>query len=75
MFRVVAVLLAFGALGAAGSAPAPADSASLNVASTHAYLTASYEALHAVVGTWPAVEASIHRLDVQIAVLRCCSQI
>jgi hypothetical protein len=66
MFRALAVLSALCAMLAAGSAPAPADAASLDVASTHAYLTASYRALHAVVGTWPAVEASIHRLDVRL---------
>ena len=66
MFRAVAVLLALGAMLAAGSAPASADAASLDVASTHAYLTASYRALHGVVSTWPAVEASIHRLDVRL---------
>ena len=66
MFRALAVLSALCAMLAAGSVPASADAASLDVASTHAYLTASYRALHGVVGTWPAVEASIHRLDVRL---------
>jgi hypothetical protein len=66
MFRALAVLSALCAVLAAPAAPASADATSLDVASTHAYLTASYRALHAVVDTWPAVEASIHRLDVRL---------
>ncbi|MGH2911391.1 MAG: hypothetical protein ACRDJ3_02835 [Solirubrobacteraceae bacterium] len=34
-----------------------------DVASTHAYLTAGYTALHATVATWPTVEANIHKLN------------
>lgn len=55
------LLLALGIAPALSSAPASASS--LDVASTHAYLVAGYRALHATVTQWPAVEASIHRLD------------
>jgi hypothetical protein len=47
-------------------APATAGATSRDVASTHAYLTASYRALHAAVSTWSSVEASIHRLDLRL---------
>lgn len=47
-----------------GAAPASACAASQqDIASTHRALVAAYKATHAVVGTWPAVEASMHRLD------------
>lgn len=47
-------------------APAPAGAASRDLASTHAYLAASYTLLHSAVSTWPAVEASIHKLDLRL---------
>jgi hypothetical protein len=44
--------------------PASASATSQDVASTHAYLVASYGALHAADSTWSSsVEASIHRLQ------------
>lgn len=45
--------------------PATAGATSQDVASTHAYLVASYAALHATVTTWSSVEASIHKLDLR----------
>jgi hypothetical protein len=47
-------------------APATAGAASRDLASTHAYLAASYKLLHAAVSTWSSVEASIHRLDLRL---------
>ncbi len=49
------------ATGASTAAAAPRD-----VASTHAYLTATYAVLHAAVSTWPTVESSIHKLDLRL---------
>jgi hypothetical protein len=46
--------------------PAEAGATSRDLASTHAYLVASYRALHATVSTWSSVEASIHRLDLRL---------
>ncbi|HWY89099.1 MAG TPA: hypothetical protein VNY31_00355 [Solirubrobacteraceae bacterium] len=46
-------------------APATAGATSRDIASTHAYLAASYKVLHAAVTTWSSVEASIHRLDLR----------
>jgi hypothetical protein len=51
---------------AATIAPASATAAPRDVASTHAYLTATYEVLHAAVSTWPTVESSIHKLDLRL---------
>jgi len=62
MLRRVSILIA---VLAVALAPATADAASRDVASTHTYLTASYRVLHAAVTTWSSVEASIHRLDLQ----------
>lgn len=56
---IVAVVLTLG-LAPAGATAAPQD-----VASTHAYLVASYTLLHAVVSKWSAVEADIHKLDLK----------
>jgi hypothetical protein len=60
MRRCAAVLAAVFALTAvpAGAVTTPRD-----IASTHTYLAATYRVLHAAVGTWPSVEASIHRFD------------
>jgi hypothetical protein len=44
----------------------PSGAASRDLASTHAYLAASYKLLHAAVSTWSSVEASIHRLDLRL---------
>jgi hypothetical protein len=68
MLRRAAILIA---TLAAAIPPATADAASQNatsqdVASTHAYLAASYTVLHAAVSTWSSVEASIHRLDLRL---------
>lgn len=56
---ILAVVLTVG-LAPAGAAAAPGD-----VASTHAYLVAAYDALHATVTTWSSVEAQIHKLDLR----------
>jgi len=64
MLRRAAILTAV--LAVAG-APTTADAASRDAASTHTYLAASYRVLHAAVGTWSSVEASIHRLDQRFA--------
>lgn len=47
-------------------APATASAAPRDVVSTRAYLTATYEVLHAAVSTWPTVESSIHKLDLRV---------
>jgi hypothetical protein len=49
-----------------GAAPATASTTPQDAASTHAYLVASYAALHAVVSKWPSIEVDIHRLDVSL---------
>jgi len=64
MLRRAAILTVV--LAVAG-APTTADAASRDAASTHTYLAASYRVLHAAVGTWSSVEASIHRLDQRFA--------
>lgn len=46
--------------------PAMAHAASRDVASTHAYLTASYTLLHTAVSTWPSVERNIHKLNLRL---------
>jgi hypothetical protein len=56
----------FAAMLAVTVAPASATAAPRNVASTHAYLTATYEVLHTAVSTWPTVESSIHKLDLHL---------
>jgi hypothetical protein len=56
---IAAVVLTFG-LAPAGATATPRD-----VASAHAYLEASYSALHAVVSKWGLVEANIHKLDLR----------
>jgi len=63
MLRCLAIALAVLAVGAA---PATASTTPQDAASTHAYLVASYSALHAVVSGWPTVEADIHRLDLSL---------
>lgn len=45
------------------AAPASASGSSLDTASTHAYLLASYKLLHSTVTTWSKVEAGIRQLD------------
>ena len=62
MRRCAAILVVVLAVAVA---PATAGAAARDVASTHAYLAASYRALQATVSTWPSVEASIHRLDLR----------
>jgi len=53
---------------AVGLAPADARAASReDVSSTHTALVAAYTALHAIVSTWPTVEASLHRVDQRFA--------
>jgi hypothetical protein len=56
---IAVVVLAF------GLTPADATATPRDVASTHAYLEASYTALRAVVSKWGLVEASIHKLDLR----------
>jgi hypothetical protein len=58
-FRVLIVT----AVLALALSPATAGATSQNVASTHTYLVASYQVLHAAVTTWPSIEANIHRLE------------
>jgi hypothetical protein len=60
MLRSLATALA---VLAVGTVPAAASTTPQDAASTHAYLVASYAALHAVVNEWPTVETDIHRLD------------
>lgn len=60
MLRCFAIALTVLALGAA---PAGAAETQRDVSSTHAYLVATYAALHAVVSKWSSVEANIHGLD------------
>ncbi len=58
--------LALGAVTLLVTAAVPAyagAASSSDVAATHAYAEAAYQALHAVVSTWPRVEASIRQLD------------
>jgi hypothetical protein len=62
MSRCVGVIVAVLALALT---PATAGAASQDVASTHAYLEASYKVLHVAVSTWSRVEASIHTLDLR----------
>jgi hypothetical protein len=38
-----------------------------DVSSTHTTLVAAYRTLHAIVATWPTVEASLHGLDLKFA--------
>jgi hypothetical protein len=67
MLRRLAVLsILCVALATATLAPATADATSADIASTHTYLVASQKILHGVVSTWPAVEASIHSLDLRL---------
>jgi hypothetical protein len=58
---LIAVLVS--AVLAAAGAPAQALAAPQDVASTHAYLVASYDVLHAAVTTWSGVEAGIRKLN------------
>jgi hypothetical protein len=60
MFRGLGILVVVLTLGLA---PAGADAAPKDVASTHAYVVAAYAALHAVVSKWSSVEAGIRKLD------------
>jgi hypothetical protein len=62
MSRCAAILIV---VLAVAFAPATAGATSRDIASTHAYLAASYKVLHAAVTTWSSVEASIHRLDLR----------
>ncbi len=63
MWRCLATALAVLAVTAV---PASASTTPGDAVATHAYLEASYVALHAVVGGWPTVEADIHRLDLDL---------
>lgn len=66
--RIVIGLAILSALGLAPAlAPARASASSLDVASTHAYLVASYTALHSTVAKWPVLEANIRKLDRRLA--------
>lgn len=56
-------LAALTAVLAVAIAPSGAMAAPTDVASTHAYIVASYKLLHAVVTTWSKVEAGISGLD------------
>lgn len=56
-------LVALSAVLATAIAPSTAAASSQDVASTHAYIEASYKVLHATVTTWSKVEAGISRLD------------
>jgi hypothetical protein len=47
-------------------APTTAGATSRDIASTHAYLTASYALLHTAVSTWPSVERNIHKLSLRL---------
>jgi hypothetical protein len=38
-----------------------------DISSTHAALVAAYKTLHAVVGSWPTVEANLRKLDAKLA--------
>lgn len=65
MRRWIAIGLAVPALGLAGLAPASALGAAsrADITATHKGLTIAYKALHAIVSTWPTVEASLRQLD------------
>jgi len=68
MRRWVAIILVAPAIGLVGLMPADALAASrADITTTHKALTIAYKALHAVVTTWPTVEASIHQLDSKFA--------
>jgi len=56
-------LAALTAVLAVTLAPAEAVASPRDVASTHAYLVASYKLLHTTVTTWSKVEAGIRQLD------------
>jgi hypothetical protein len=56
-------VLAFGAAPASAGASASQE----DISSTHSVLVAAYTALHSVVTTWPAVEASLNRLNLKFA--------
>jgi hypothetical protein len=60
--RFLALIAVLAALAVA-IAPAGASASSLDTASTHAYLLASYRLLHATVTTWSKVEAGIRQMD------------
>jgi hypothetical protein len=60
MLRCFAIALAVLAVGVT---PAGASETRQDARSTHAYLLAAYNALHAVVSKWSSVEADIHGLD------------
>lgn len=51
----------------AGLVPAGALASPEDVTSTHTALAAAYTALRAIVRTWPAEEASLHKLDLKFA--------
>lgn len=68
MRRWAAIALAVPAIGLAELAPTDAFAASqADTVATHKALTIAYKALHAVVTTWPSVEASFHQLDQKFA--------
>jgi hypothetical protein len=56
------IVLTFGVFPAAAFATSRQD-----VSSTHTALVAAYTTLHAVVRTWPNLEANLHKLDLQFA--------
>lgn len=64
MMRRVRVVIAVFAVALPTSASmSMSAAASQDTSSTHAYVLAAYQALHATVTTWSSVEASIHKLD------------
>jgi len=64
MLRRVTYTAAIASAALLMGAPASATAASSrDIQATHAYVEAAYRALHAVVTTWPKVEASIRKLD------------
>jgi hypothetical protein len=61
-FATALAVLAFGAVPA-GALAAPQE----DVSSTHSVLVDAYNALHAVVSSWPTVESNLNRLDLKFA--------
>ena len=65
MLRRLAILAVVFSFGVAPTA-SPAASTSRDAASTHAYLLASYTALHAVVTSWSSAEADVRKLNLRL---------
>jgi hypothetical protein len=60
---ILITVLTVGLLPADALAGTPRE----DISSTHITLVAAYRTLHAVVSTWPTVEAGLHKLDLQFA--------